>query len=85
MMAGMLTTTDNPWSPFDNWDEWFAWDTKAGYHTASLLARFVFNSEELSESVQQEIINEAIVELVEANWNGVMSAEWRDVPHPFPD
>jgi len=85
MMAGMLTTTDNPWSPFDNWDEWFAWDTKAGYHTSSLLARFVFGSEELSESVQQEIINEAIVELVEANWNGVMSAEWRDVPHPFPD
>lgn len=85
MMVGMLTTTDNPWDPFDHWKEWFAWDSSAGYNTSGLLARFLTNSEELSELAQQEIINEAIVELVEANYNGVTTAVWRDLPHPYPE
>jgi len=85
MMVGMLTTKDNPWNPFDHWREWYTWDSTAGYHTSGLLARRVSNSEELSELAQQEIINEAINEIVEENYNGVLMAIWRDVPHPFPD
>jgi hypothetical protein len=85
MMVGMLTTKDNPWDPFDHWKEWFAWDSKAGYHTSGLLARFLENSEELSEVAQQEIINEAIVKVAEDNFSGMHIAVWRDLPHPYPD
>lgn len=35
----ILTTTDNPWDPFRNWDEWYEWDISHGYNTCSLLAR----------------------------------------------
>lgn len=34
----MLTTIDNPWSPFTNFDEWRAFDENAGYNTLGLLA-----------------------------------------------
>lgn len=85
MMVGRLTTTDNPWNPFDNWDEWFTWDSKAGYHSSGLLARFLANSDELSEIAQQEITNEAIMKVVEDNFSGVHTVVWRDLPHPFPE
>lgn len=34
-----ITTTDNPWNPFTQWDEWLAMDTALGYHTLERLAR----------------------------------------------
>jgi hypothetical protein len=67
----MLTTVDNPFDPFENFKEWFAYDVAAGYNTSSLLARLTFTSNELSE-VDQNIANElAIDEIVEENISGL--------------
>lgn len=35
----MLTTTDNPYDPFDEFDKWFTFDTVNGYNTCGLIAR----------------------------------------------
>jgi len=35
----MLTTIDNPYSPFDQFEEWDAFDRGRGYHTCSYLDR----------------------------------------------
>ncbi len=43
----MLTTVDNPFSPFTQWVEWYAYDTASGYHTCALLARIAITSDEL--------------------------------------
>lgn len=67
----MLTTIDNPWDPFEEFDEWFAWDARAGYHTTSYLARIVKSSDELSDADQQLAINHAIEEIVEMNVLGI--------------
>lgn len=40
-MAGMLTTVDNPWSPFTQYAEWDAFDRGKGYFSSSLLDRVV--------------------------------------------
>ena len=48
----MLTTNDNPFNPFVQFDEWFAFDTQMGYHTCALLARVLWTSDELSEADQ---------------------------------
>lgn len=63
----MLTTTDNPFDPFDHYDEWFAFDSRMGYHTPSYLARIVVTSEELSESDQNNAIDVAIDEIIKEN------------------
>lgn len=60
MQEHMLTTIDNPWSPVTNWDEWYAWDYQAGYHTPGLLARVADTSDELSEADQSAAIEAAI-------------------------
>lgn len=67
----MLTTVDNPFDPFTQYDEWFAWDASAGYHTPSFLARVARSSDELSDADQRVAVNDAIDEIVRENVNGV--------------
>lgn len=67
----MLTTVDNPFNPFTQYDEWFAWDNEAGYHTPGLLARIAKTSDELSDADQDLAIQQAIDEIVEENVYGV--------------
>lgn len=66
----MLTTSDNPFNPYTQWDEWYAFDVAAGYHTSAYLARIVRSSDELSESDQSLAIKEAIDEILEFNITG---------------
>ena len=66
----MLTTSDNPFNPYTHWDEWYAFDVAAGYHTSAYLARIVRSSDELSESDQSLAIKEAIDEILEYNLTG---------------
>lgn len=67
----MLTTTDNPYDPFTEFDEWFAFDHRAGHYTVELLARVVYTSSELSEADQSLAIEDAIDEIVSENVSGV--------------
>jgi len=67
----MLTTVDNPYDPFTQFDEWLSFDTAAGYHTPSLLARVVKSSDDLSEADQRVAIVDAINEIVNENVLGI--------------
>lgn len=67
----MLTTVDNPFDPFTQYDEWYAWDYRAGYHTPGALARQVATSNDMSEADQSSVINDAIDELVNENYLGI--------------
>jgi hypothetical protein len=67
----MLTTLDNPWNPFTNYDEWYAWDHDAGYDSPSLLARISNVSHDLSPADFELAIAEAIDEIVRVNASGM--------------
>jgi hypothetical protein len=67
----MLTTVDNPFNPFTQFDEWYAYDVNAGYHTSAFLARIVKSSEQLSEADQSAAIEAAIDEIVDINALGL--------------
>lgn len=71
MMDHMLTTVDNPYSPFTQFDQWLAFDTEKGYNTSGLLARIVVTSDELSEADQSVAIELAISEIVQENVSGM--------------
>lgn len=70
-MSSMLTTVDNPFDPFTQFDEWYAWDEMHGYHTCSLLDRFITTSQDLSEPDQDADIERAIDRVIELNPDGV--------------
>lgn len=67
----MLTTYDNPFNPFTQFDEWLVWDTRAGYNTPGLLDRITISSSELSETDQELAIQLAIDEIVRENVSGM--------------
>lgn len=67
----MLSTKDNPYNPWTEWDKWLAWDETEGYHSLSLLARVARTSDELSEQLQSQAIEDAIEEIVTENVSGV--------------
>lgn len=49
MRSIMLTTVDNPFNPFTQFDEWYAFDIQHFYNTLGLVARFASFSEDLSD------------------------------------
>lgn len=70
MEERMLTTEDNPYDPFTQFDEWYAFDTQNGYNTCSYLARIAMTSNELSDTDYDQALDAAIDEIVEYNLTG---------------
>ena len=66
----MLTTKDNPWSPFTNFEEWYAWDIFHGYYTSAYLARIAIDSPDISPAQSQRAVNDAIDEIIKYNLTG---------------
>ena len=64
MAACMLSTVDNPWNPFDNFDSWYVWDMDHGYSSCCLLMRIAKTSDQLSDEENNREIERAIDEIV---------------------
>lgn len=74
----MLTTVDNPYSPFTEWAEWYEFDYRHGYHTPGLLARVAFLSDEMSDDDEFDTLEAAMDEIVSENVSGVHKKVTRD-------
>ena len=66
-----LTTSDNPFNPHTQFDEWKAFDELQGYNSCSYLARIAKTSDDLSPMDQAIAVEEAIDEIVEMNVLGI--------------
>lgn len=66
-----LTTTDNPYNPITQFDEWRAFDEQQGYYSCEYLARIAKTSDDLSPLDQAIAVEEAIDEIVELNVLGI--------------
>lgn len=53
-----LTTEDNPYNPFKQWDDWYAYDMMKGYDTCALIMKYApcsednFTEKENEEQIQ---------------------------------
>ena len=59
-----LTTYDNPFDPFEQFDKWFMFDLEHGYNTCGLLARIANTSSSMSDEEENEEIRRAIDEIL---------------------
>jgi len=78
MAVHMLTTVDNPYDPFTQFDEWYVYDTSSGYNTLGFLARVARTSHELSDADHSAALESAIDEIVRENVLGI----YRKVEEP---
>lgn len=63
----MITTFDNPYSPFDDFVNWLQFDNLHDYGTCELLARYSFGSDSLSDSENDEFNEAAIDEIIKSD------------------
>lgn len=62
-----LTTSDNPYNPLTDYDNWEAFDRQKGYGTNEYLARIVRTTYDYGETTYQDDIERAIDEIVALN------------------
>ena len=67
----MLTTNDNPFDPFDQFDDWFNFDERQGYHTCSYLGRIARISDEMSDEEVSKEMNRAVDEILKNDFAGI--------------
>ena len=71
MEVAMLTTIDNPFDPFDQFDEWYAFDIQKGYNSCDYVAKLAYTSPELSALDQAQAVESAIDRIVSLNVLGI--------------
>lgn len=60
----MLSTIDNPINPFDDYLEWWRFDTSHGYNSSAYLVREMHTSEQFSDEEDSEEMERAIDEIL---------------------
>lgn len=66
-----LTTFDNPFNPFTQFNEWFVWDTTHGYNSCSYLARIARTSSQLTDEENNREIERAIDEIISLDFMNI--------------
>ncbi|NCU27941.1 hypothetical protein EOM86_14690 [Candidatus Nomurabacteria bacterium] len=67
----LLTTIDNPYDPFDQFDLWFMFDTEKGYDSCGYLGRIARTSSAFSEDENEEEIERAIDEIIKYDFRQI--------------
>ena len=70
-MKTMLTTIDNPFNPFKDFDSWFLFHVEKGYNSCAYLARIAKTSNEFTEQEEDEEIERAIGEIIKYDFMNI--------------
>ena len=74
-----LTTVDNPFDYFDQFDEWLQFDTEKGYYSCNRLARIAEVTNEMTENEIAEEIERAIDTIIINDFLNVFKKVKRNV------
>ena len=66
-----LTTVDNPFDPFEQFDSWYAFDMDKGYSSCSYLARIAKTSDQLSDEENDQEVERAIDEIIKYDFQNI--------------
>ena len=67
----MLTTYDNPYDPFEQFQSWFLFDVEKGYNSCAYLGRIARTSEQLSDEQNNIIIEDAIDDIIKYDFMNI--------------
>ena len=66
-----LTTFDNPYDPFDQFDQWFLFDMQKGYNSCAYLSRIARTSDQLTDAENDREIERAIDEIIKYDFMNI--------------
>lgn len=66
-----LTTIDNPYDPFEQFDAWYQYDMDKGYSSCSYLDRIARTSSQLSDEENEKEIERAIDEIIRYDFQNI--------------
>lgn len=75
----MLTTIDNPFDPFEQFDSWFLFDVEKGYNSCAYLGRIARTSDQLSEEENDQENERAIDEIIKYDFLNIYKKVKRPV------
>jgi len=81
MKQHKLTTNDNPFDPFEDFDNWFLYDIEKGYNSCSMLDRIVVIQDNYSEVDISNAIETAINNIIKYDFTD----SYKKVTKEFPD
>jgi len=64
----MLTTIDNPYDPFEQFNLWFMFDVEKGYNTCGKIARIAVISDDMSEKEKEIETKRAIDTIIKEDF-----------------
>ena len=67
----MLTTIDNPYDYFTQFDDWFSFDIEKGYNSCSRLARIARISDQMTDEETNLEIERAIDEIIKYDFMNI--------------
>lgn len=80
-----ITTIDNPYNPFTQFDLWNKFDMSKGYNTLSYLARIAKTSIEFSDADYDLEVDRAIEEIIDYDPFGIYRKVYRNEEIRVPD
>ena len=66
-----LTTIDNPYDPFEQFDSWYSYDMDKGYNSCAYLARIARTSDQLTDEENEREIERAIDEIIKYDFMNI--------------
>ena len=73
-----ITTFDNPYNPFTQFERWFLFDTEKGYNSCGYLGRIARTSDELTDEENDEAIEQAIDEIIKYDFRNIYKKIYRN-------
>ncbi len=66
-----ITTRDNPYDPFEQFEQWFLYDVQKGYNSCGYLARIARTSDALSDEENALEVERAVDEIIKYDLTGM--------------
>lgn len=73
-----LTTVDNPFDKFEQYDEWLMFDIEKGYGTNELLARIMKDTKSFTDKEFNDALSNAIDEIIKNDFTGLYKKVYTD-------
>ena len=70
-MKVMLTTIDNPFDPFEDFNSWYMFDVLHGYNSCAYLARIAKTSDQFTEFENAIELENAIDEIIKHDFMNI--------------